>query len=113
MWFTPNFKNGDHQQKKAPNKGTRFLLNGKSISISQNEEFVEKYDFTGPKNGLISNQCLKKKMKKTVSTSIKQDFFKYWLPSNCIKSLKKCINERISFQLNRKCVATGRNKGFV
>ena len=49
-WFTPNFKNCVHQQKKAPNKSTKFVINRKSVSASQNEGFLEKCDFTGPKS---------------------------------------------------------------
>ena len=37
-----------HQQKKAPNKSTKFVINRKSVSSSQNEGFPEKCDFTGP-----------------------------------------------------------------
>ena len=39
----------------------------------------------------------------------KQDFLKYWSPSN---GFKENMNERISFQLNRKSVATGCSKGY-
>ena len=65
--FTPNLKNSVHQQRKAPNKSIKFVINQKSVSTSQNEGFPEKCDFTGPKSYFHSNQCLKKK--KTVSSS--------------------------------------------
>ena len=60
-WYTPNFKNSVHQQKKASNKSLKFVINQKSVSISQNEGFPEKYDFTRPKSYFHSNQYLKKK----------------------------------------------------
>ena len=59
-WFTPNLKNCVHQQKKAPNKSTKFVINRKSVSTSQNEGFLEKCDFTGPKSYFHSNQYLNK-----------------------------------------------------
>ena len=59
-WFTLNFKNYVHQQKKAPNKSTKFVINQKSVSTSQNEGFLEKCDFTGPKSYFHSNQYLRK-----------------------------------------------------
>ena len=40
-WFTPNLKNCVHQQKKAPNKSTKFVTNRKSVSTTQNERFLE------------------------------------------------------------------------
>ena len=40
-------------------------------------------------------------------------FFNIGLPIIARTFSKKYINERISFPLNRKSVATGRNKGFV
>ena len=48
--FTPNLKNSDHQQRKAPNKSIKFVINQKSVSTSQNEGFPEKCDLTGPKS---------------------------------------------------------------
>ena len=59
-WFTPNFKNCLHHQKKAPNKSTKSVLNRKSVSTSQNEGFLEKYDFTGLKSYFHSNYFLNK-----------------------------------------------------
>ena len=53
--FTPNFKNSVHHQRKALNKSIKFVINEKSVSISQNEGFPEKCDFTGPKNYFHSN----------------------------------------------------------
>ena len=73
-WPTLNFKNSVHQQKEALNKSTRFVINRKSVSTSQNDGFVDKYDFTGPKNCFHFNQCLEKLMG-TVSTSRKKIFF--------------------------------------
>ena len=60
-WLTPNLKNCVHQQEKALGKSTKFKINQKSISTSQNEGFPEKCDFTGPKGHFHSNQYLKKK----------------------------------------------------
>ena len=60
--FTPNFKNYIHQKKKALNKSTKFVIDRKSIPTSQNEGFLEKCDFTGPKNYFHSNQYLKKQI---------------------------------------------------
>ena len=34
-WLTTNLKNCVHQQKKASNKSTKFLINRKSVSTSQ------------------------------------------------------------------------------
>ena len=48
-WFTLNLNNCVHQEKKALNKSTKFVINRKSIPTSQNEEFLGKCDFTGPK----------------------------------------------------------------
>ena len=59
-WFTPNLKNCVHQQKKALNKSTKFVINRKSVSTSQNEGFLEKCDLNGPKSCFHSNQYLKK-----------------------------------------------------
>ena len=58
-WLTPNLKNCIHQQKKAPNKSTKFDINRKSVSSTQNEEFLEKYNFTGPKSYFHLNQYQK------------------------------------------------------
>ena len=51
--FTPNFKNSLHQQRKGPNKSIKFVINQKSVSTSQNEEFPEKCGFTGAKATFI------------------------------------------------------------
>ena len=59
-WFTSNFKNYIHQYKKAPNKSSKFVIDGKSVSTTQNEGFLEKCDFIRPKSYLHSNQYLKK-----------------------------------------------------
>ena len=59
-WFTPNFKNIVHQQKKASKKSTKFEIMQKSVSFCQNEGFLEKCDFTGLKSNYHSNQYLKK-----------------------------------------------------
>ena len=55
-----NFKNYIHQQKKAPNKFTKSLIDPKSVSTSQNEGFLEKCDSTATKSYFHSNQYLKK-----------------------------------------------------
>ena len=86
-WYTPNFRNSVHQQKKASNKSLKFVINQKSVSISQNEGFLEKYDFTGPKCYFHSNQYLKKK--KMVSSSRNQIFKKFRPSSNCNNVFKK------------------------
>ena len=112
-WFTPKLKNCIHQQKKAPNKNTRFVINRKSVSTSQNEGLLEKCYFTGPKSYFHSNQYLIKKIEKPVSSSRNKIFLKYWLPSNCNNGLNKKVNERLSFRLKRKSGATCCNKGFV
>ena len=52
------FKNDVHHQEKAPNKSMRLVINRKSVSASQNEGLIEKYDFTGLKS-FHSNQCTK------------------------------------------------------
>ena len=91
-WFTPNLENCFYQQKKAPNKSTKFLKNQKSVSTSQNEEFLEKCDLTGPKNYFHSNQYWKKKRMKTVSSSRNKIFFKYWPPSNYNNDFQKNVN---------------------
>ena len=107
-------KNCVHQQKKAPNKSKKFVINRISVSTSQNEGFLEKCDFTGPRSYFHSNQYLKKKkLKKTVSYSRNKFFFKYWPSCNCNNGFQKMKKERISFPLNRKSVTTGCNKGFV
>ena len=111
-WFTPNFKNCVHQQKKALNKSTKFVINQKSVSTSQNEEFLEKCDFSEPKSYLHSNKYLKK-IKKMVSSSINKIFLKNWLLPNWNDGFQNNVNERISFPPKRKSVATGCNKGFV
>ena len=59
-WLTTNFKNCVHQQKKAPNISTKFVINRKPVSARQNEGFLEKCDFTGPKSCFHSNQYLEK-----------------------------------------------------
>ena len=40
-WFRPNFKNGVYQLKKALNKSTRFEINQKSVSTSQNKDSLK------------------------------------------------------------------------
>ena len=66
---------------------------------------LKKYDFSGLKDCFHLNHCLKK-LKKTVSTSRN----KIWSLSNSNNGFKENMNERISFSLNRKSVATGLNK---
>ena len=63
----------------ALNKSARPVINRKYVFTSQNEGFVEKYDFTGPKNCFHLNQCLKK-LKKTASTSRNKIFINIDLP---------------------------------
>ena len=81
-------------RKKALNKSTLFEINPKSVSTSCDQGFVEKYNFSGPKDCFYLNQCLNK-LKKTVPTS---------------NGFKENMNKRISFPENRKSVATGSNK---
>ena len=51
-------------------------------------------------------------MKKAISTSRNKIFIDIDSPLNAMM-VSKNMNERISFPLNRKFAATGRNKGFV
>ena len=62
-WLTPTLKNCVHQQKKASNKSTKFVIKQKSVSTGQNEGFPEKYNFTGPKSYFesVSEKNLKKR----------------------------------------------------
>ena len=76
------------QQKRAVNRTTRFAINRKSVSTSQNEGFVEKHDFTGSKNCFYLNVCLKK-LKKMVSTSKNKIFLNIGLPLMTIIFSKK------------------------
>ena len=46
------------------------VINQKSISITQNEGFLEKCDFTEPKSYFNSSQYLKKKLKKMISSTV-------------------------------------------
>ena len=62
IWFTPNLKHCDRQQKKDKNESAKFVINQKSVSTSQNESFSEKWHFTGPKSYFHSSQYLKKKI---------------------------------------------------
>ena len=75
------------------------------------KDSLKKYDFRGPKDCFHLNQC-PKILKKTVSSRNKI-FFKYWSPSNGNNGFKENMNERISLPLNRKSVATWRNKELV
>ena len=59
-WFPANIKHCVHQQKKAPNKSTKFVINRKCVSTGLNEGFLEKCDFFGPKSYFHSSQYLKK-----------------------------------------------------
>ena len=113
-WFIPSLKNCAHEQKKAPNESTKCAINRKSLSTSQNERFLEKCNFIGPKSYFHSNKYLKKNnKKKTVSCSRSKTFLRYWPPSKSSNGFEKHVNERILFPLKRKSVATGCNKGFV
>ena len=87
----------------------------KSISTSQNKGFLEKCDFTEPKKYFHSSQYLKKIEENGFFYSSRNKiFFKnYWPLSNCNNGFQKILNERISFPVNRKSVATGCNKEFV
>ena len=111
--FATNFKNCVHQQKKAPNKSTKFVINEKSVSISQNERFLEKYDFSGPKSYFHLNTYLKKKGKKRFPLPEIRYYFKYWPRSNFKNGFQNNMNERISLSLNRKYVATDCNNGLA
>ena len=97
-----------HQQSKSPNKNTKFAINQKSVSTSQNEGFPEKCDLTGPKSYFHSNQCLKKKRTRFLLAETRC-FKNFGLPLIAIMVSKKNVNERISPPL----VATDCNKGFV
>ena len=102
--FTTNFKNSVHQQKNAPNKSIKFAVNQKSVSTSQNKEFPEKCDFTETKSYFHSNQFL---------LAETRFYMNIGLPLIAVMVSKKNLNERISFPLKRKSVATYCNKGFV
>ena len=96
-WFTPR---SVHQQGKTLNKSARFVITIK-------DSLKNSYDFTGPKNCFHLNQYLKK-LKRTVSTSRNKIFL-----NTCLPLISIMASKNISFPLNRKSVATGRNKGFV
>ena len=90
-WFTSNLKNCVHQQKKAPNKSTKFVINQKSVSTSQDEGFLEKCDFTGPKSYFRSSQYLKKKKERKRFLLAETRFLKNNdLPLIAIMVSKKC-----------------------
>ena len=86
------------------NKSAKFVITIKDL-------LKNSYDFTGPKNCFHLNQYLKK-LKRIVSTSRNKIFLNTYLPLISIMASKN-MKEIISFPLNRKSVATGRNKGFV
>ena len=78
-WFTPNFKHWAHQQKRALNRSLKFVINRKSVSISQSEGFLENVILLDRKATSIRDSIWKKKLKKTVSSSRNKIFFsKYW-----------------------------------
>ena len=73
-WFTPNLRNCVHQQKKAPNKTAKFVINRKSLFTSQNEGFSKKMRVHWTEKLLPFESVSEKKMKKTVS-SIRNEIF--------------------------------------
>ena len=99
-WFTPNLKNCVHQQKKALNKSTKFVINQKSVSTNEN---VISLDRKATSIWIsIWKKKKKKKIKKTVSSSRNKIFLKYWPPPNCNNGFQKNVNERILFPLKGK-----------
>ena len=75
-------------RKKALNKGTLFEINPKSAYTTCDEGFVEKYDFSGPKDCFHLKQCLNK-LKKTVPSSRNKIFLNIGLPLMAIMASKK------------------------
>ena len=67
-WTTRNFKNGVHQQEKALNKSTRFVINQKLIPTSHSEGFLEKY--------LLPFESVSEKIEQKGFHQLKQSFFK-------------------------------------
>ena len=89
-WFTPNFKHCVHQQKKALNKSTKFVINRKSISTSQNEGFLEKCYFTELKSYFHSSKYLKKTEENGFLYTSRNNFFlNIGLPLIAIRVSKK------------------------
>ena len=78
-----------------------------------NEGLVEKFDLIGPKDQKLPFQSVSEKIKENNFHQQKKDFFKYWSPYHGNIGFKKNMNERISFPLNRKSIATNRNKELV
>ena len=58
-WPTFNFKIGVHQQKKALNKNKKFVINKKTFPLARMKDSLKKNDFSGPKDCIHLNQCLK------------------------------------------------------
>ena len=75
-------------RKKTLNKNKKVCNLLKTISTSQNEGFVEKYDFSGPRDYFHLNQCLKK-LKKTVFTSRNKIFVNIGIPVMAVMVSKK------------------------
>ena len=95
-WFKPNFKNCVLQRKKAPNKSIKFVINQKSVSISQNKGFPEKCDFTRPKKLLPFESVSEKKRKRFLlaetrfskNTGLRLSLKNFGLPLTIVS--KKC-----------------------
>ena len=41
-WFTPNFKNCVHQQKKNPNKSTKFVIDQNPFPLARMKDSLKK-----------------------------------------------------------------------
>ena len=94
-------------RKKALNENRRFVIYRKSVSTNQNEGFVEKYGFTGPKNCSHSNQC-PKKLKKMASTNKNKISLNIGFFPIAITVLKqKNLNGKISIPLTENPLPLG------
>ena len=81
-------------RKKAPNKSIKFVINQKSVSISQNKGFPEKCDFTRSKKLLPFESVSEKKRKRFLLAETR--FFKIFdVPLIAIMVSKINVNERI------------------
>ena len=109
--LTSNLNHYAHQPKKAPNKIKNCVSNRNSVSTSQNERFVEKFHCS--EKLLPFESVSEKKNEENGSSSINKTFLRYWSPSNCSNGFQKNLNEKISFSLNRKSVATSCSKQFI
>ena len=78
-WFTPNFKNYVHQQKKAPNKSTEFVINQNLFPLVRMKDSLKNAISLDRKAASI-RISIWKKLKKTVSSSRNKIFLNIELP---------------------------------